>query len=547
MAKRSLRQSLRTAQYVASVVSASAASGCEPSEGRELDAGVACMANVSMPCSCGEREGTTLCTAARTWAECSCRSAPRIASDAGASTPAAERRLDAGQLSPSDPARQEQALADAEVAELGGDLPCDVRALLARRCSECHGEARQFGAPMSLTNWDELQRPVASKPAQTVAQLALARMRDDANPMPPASHERLSSAEVSLFASWLEGGAPKATTRCDVLPGPSRKPADSIPKPGDCEATYEVRAHGGSSADDKSKFKVSPKFDDRQYQCFYFDAPYSADAALFWYEPIVDNVQHAHHWILYATDNKLHEHGTTGLCNAAEPGAHFVAGWGPGTNNAFLPDDVALDLHTGPKSGLILELHYFNDTESTQEDASGVRFCTGRKDKRAHLAGVQSTGSEGICLEPGSKKEVAGVCTPRTDLGDIHITGLWPHMHKHARRMVLTINRAGGRRDVIHDAPFDFGAQLYYVKEDVVLHPGDTLETRCFYDNDTASRVGFGVGTQDEMCYGFVTAWPVGALSLASSGLGELRSDLLNRCVDLLSVLGSCNGLADAL
>jgi hypothetical protein len=49
------------------------------------------------------------------------------------------------------------------------------------------------------------------------------------------------------------------------------------------------------------------------------------------------------------------------------------------------------------------------------------------------------------------------------------------------------------------------------------------------------------------MCYGFITAWPIGSISNPPDPLSELRSDLNNRCVDLLSVLGSCNGLADAL
>jgi hypothetical protein len=91
------------------------------------------------------------------------------------------------------------------------------------------------------------------------------------------------------------------------------------------------------------------------------------------------------------------------------------------------------------------------------------------------------------------------------------------------------------------------GGQWRDQRVDVVVHPGDTLETRCFYENDTPDRAGFGEGTRDEMCYGFITAWPAGALVSGSDNLSSLRSDLSDRCADPLSVLASCNGIADAL
>jgi hypothetical protein len=346
--------------------------------------------------------------------------------------------------------------------------------------------------------------------------------------------------------TWVEAGAQKASAACSPAVSVPSAPVEA-PKPTDCEATYELRAHGGQSAGDQTKYAVAPHLDDSKYQCFYFDVPFADDSSLFWYQPILDNVKYIHHWILYATSSKQHDSGTSALCNSAEPGAHFVAGWGPGTSNVLLPEDVGMLLQSGSKAGLVLEIHYSNDSDVAQQDASGVRFCTGSRSKRPHEAAVHTTGSEGICIEPGTKREVSGICRPRTDLGDIHITGLWPHMHKRARRMTVTVARKAGGTEVIHDAPFDFNAQLYHVKNDVVVHPGDTLETRCFYENDTPDRAGFGEGTRDEMCYGFITAWPAGSLVSGSDNLSSVRSDLSDRCADPLSVLASCNGLADAL
>ena len=79
-----------------------------------------------------------------------------------------------------------------------------------------------------------------------------------------------------------------------------------------------------------------------------------------------------------------------------------------------------------------------------------------------------------------------------------------------------------------------------------MLRSGDTIEAHCIYDNETNQQVKFGERTQDEMCYVFTLAWPAG--SLVNQGLlgGAAGSTVgVNRCADDLSILQSCNGIAD--
>jgi hypothetical protein len=408
---------------------------------------------------------------------------------------------------------------------------------------------------MSLVTWDDLQKMAPITRTRTTRDAVLDRIKSSASPMPPAPYPRLSAAEIASYEQWLGKGAPKGTGgSCQAPPNTSAgdggvsadagyNPGSNLPKPSDCAETFSLTAHGTTGENDKTKFKMSsmPALEGNQYHCFYFKPPYEAGSGMLWYDSILDNKARLHHWILYATDNATHASGTSAPCNAAEPGAYFVAGWAPGATNASVPPDALLQLPSGPSAGLILEVHYYNDSGMEQLDGSGLTFCTGKPGVRPHTAGIHTLGSEGICVQPGVRaQEVVGSCTPRTDRGDIHITGVWPHMHKTARRQKVVIKRKGGASEVIHDEPFDFNAQIFYPKGDVVVKPGDTVETHCYYDNDSTTPIHFGERTQDEMCYSFISAWPAGALtpSIASS-------QGVNRCADDLSILGSCNGIAD--
>lgn len=512
---------------------------------------LACEPKDERSCSCGKQKGVSVCSKAGAWGACACESGddPRETMDAGkrpSQDAGSGKRTDAGTpAKPTEPSGGEPG----EKSDEKSALPCDVGAILTAHCGECHGEETAFGAPMSLVSWEDLQAPAPKTKGKKTFDVTLARVKDDAKPMPPAPHERLSDADVKVLEDWIAAGAPRGESSCEggSEPGAATGEDGVVPKPEDCESEFELRAHGGSTPDDKSKFATSatPALEGNQYHCFFFDPPYASDEAMFWFQPIIDNKASLHHWILYATDHKKHPSGTSAGCNASEPGAYFVAGWAPGANNAAIADDVSLQLPTGPNAGLILEVHYYNNTGKPQEDASGIRFCTGKKSKRQHLAAVHTLGSEGICINPGASSEVAGTCAPRQDMGDIHITGMWPHMHKLARRMKVTVKRKGGGTDVIHDAPFDFNSQIFHAKQDIVIKPGDTLETRCYFTNDTNAKVKFGERTQDEMCYAFIMAWPAGSLVSPPGPLSNPATDLLNRCADPLSILQSCNGIAD--
>ena len=545
---------------------------CSPTSSNGAStAPITCAPGQMMQCSCGTTTGTMSCMPTGFMGGCSCGTG-----GSSAVVPPVGGAVGAGGATSTPPA--------------SGQLPCDVSSIISSHCLLCHTNPPQFTAPMPLLTWANFHAQGVRTQDQLVYQLVGVRIQSTGAPMPPAPNPKLSDTEKATLLSWINAGAPPAASGgCDLAPpggagaggtsgtagstgiggtptggggvssgggaagaAGSGQYVDSTGGPADCTDYYEFTAHNQTGVDDKTPYQVpsNTNNDGNQYTCFYFDPPYKPDSQGLWFYPILKNTAVLHHWLLYATDAKTHDSGTLAPCQAVEPGAYLIAGWAPGASPSQLPADVGLSLPTGPNAGLILEMHHFNPNPSTpQTDTSGVKFCTAPANTRPHTAGVHFTGSDGICLNPNSQQTVSGVCNPQTDQGDIHIVNVWPHMHKLGTRMQLTITRADGTMETLHDQPFDFNAQISYPK-DVVIHPGDSMTTNCYYNNNTSAKVPFGENTQDEMCYGFVTAWPAGALAvdptkinivqLLGSGIQQQR-----RCMDLTSILNSCNGLAD--
>jgi hypothetical protein len=437
-----------------------------------------------------------------------------------------------------------------EDASAPPQLPCEVQRVLSENCQGCHQQPTRFGAPMPLLSHADLH--AAGVGDEPVWKRVGARIHDDERLMPPPPNQALPAADLELLDAWIERGAPaaKAGESCEPsASAPRAVYADPNTQPDDCENFYEFRAHDEGS-EEPWPVPDSLGNEGNRYMCFYFKAPWTENEKALWLHAQVDNSQVLHHWILYGTDRLPAQPGTFRPCSAVQLGAYFIAGWAPGGGDYMLPSNVEMDLPSGSEAGLILEVHYFSNNLKAAKDRSGVRVCTAPKGTRPELAGVHFTGTEGICVGPGSRQEVSGICNPRDDVGDVHIIGAWPHMHKLGRHMKISVLRKDGREEVMHDEPFDFQSQVYYpfAQDQWVLHPGDRLRTDCTYQNDANSSVPFGERTQDEMCYGFITAWPAGALENDPNDLAQLVGGPFQqdrRCLNPLSILQSCNGIND--
>jgi hypothetical protein len=281
--------------------------------------------------------------------------------------------------------------------------------------------------------------------------------------------------------------------------------------PADCEQRYKLLAHGVSMPNDATKFNVTGAPSKQFYQCFFFKAPWAADSVqALQFRPVLDDARVVHHWILYGMDSGANgtdgQVGGSGCSNGA-----FLAGWAPGGTGTDLPPDVGLQMPTGANAYLALQIHYNNVANYPDSlDASGVEFCTTKK-FRANTAGVHWLGSNSILILPHQTANVVSTCDP-TSTQPAHVLAESPHMHQTGVHAKLVLNRKDGTQETLHDQPFAFADQRSYPLS-VIVNDGDTLTTTCTYNNTTNGVISFGPNTENEMCYNFVTAYPVGSLS----------------------------------
>jgi hypothetical protein len=119
---------------------------------------------------------------------------------------------------PDDPAAHRDA--GHSPAKKATGLPCDVAAVLANACSDCHGATPSGGAKNRLVTYADLSAPTRNDPNETVAAQALGRMKSATRPMPPTG--QLEAATIAVFEKWVAAGLPKGT--CGDAPNSGNDP-----------------------------------------------------------------------------------------------------------------------------------------------------------------------------------------------------------------------------------------------------------------------------------------------------------------------------------
>jgi len=190
-------------------------------------------------------------------------------------------------------------------------------------------------------------------------------------------------------------------------------------------------------------------------------------------------------------------------------------GWAPGEEGMVLPDNVGFPMFDNEfKQAIRIEIHYNNPKLiSGMRDSSGVRFhytSAPRLHEAAFLQlGDPRLGLYGMEIADGLTKHefsCGGSCSSLFLDEPVTVIAEKLHMHQTGVRMVNEVIRGD---EVVHTAKvevydFDQQGQFQPQQESYQLQAGDKFRTTCYYKDGST----FGLGSQDEMCIGFLLYYP---------------------------------------
>lgn len=358
---------------------------------------------------------------------------------------------------------------------------CKVKAVFDKYCTQCHDGEGTANTPMGLTSYADLTKDSTLFPGKKVYERVGVRMHDTTRPMPPQGE--VSAADMALIDAWIAARAPGSSSEMCAPPPDAGVAVEEWP--ADCEEKYKFLANDGKGG----PFSVRPG--GQFYQDFMFNAPWTGDVQAVAFKPVVNNKKVLHHYILYQ-------------------GGAFLVGWSPGKHENALPTDVGVYM---PATGQMkMTVHYYNALPGAvaEKDASGVEVCITKK-KRPKTAAVMPFAANPVVPGNTQRIENSSTCTVQSSQ-PVHIITSSPHMHKLGIHAKLTVQRANGKTEVIHDKTFNFEEQTTY-PIDFVVNNGDKITTTCVYRNMSGASVAFGTNTEDEMCFNFALYYPMCGMS----------------------------------
>jgi hypothetical protein len=382
---------------------------------------------------------------------------------------------------------------DGGEAGVAGTLPCAVDDVLARRCRTCHGKTPSFGAPMSLVTYADLQAPAKSDPTQQVYQLVLTRIHDDAAPMPQPPNPRLVPDDMTTLDDWIAANAPSG----DGSACPDAGVPDAAPSTLSCTPDVALRPAAAWAM---------PTDQQDIYVCYGVDVPVTGSRQVIAFQPRIDNTRIVHHVLLYESTTAI---STTPFpCSGTSVRNKLLYGWAPGGQAFELPDVAGYPMGSGTAHYMV-QVHYNNITAlSGQTDSTGFDICT-TDQLRPNAADIVAFGSLNFTIPAHGSLDITCDWTLPATRPAYNVISAFPHMHQlgKAIRTTATTGDAGAPIDLGGVDSWSFSNQVWFPLT-AQIHPGDTVHTRCAWDNTTDTAVTWGEYTENEMCFSFTMYYP---------------------------------------
>jgi hypothetical protein len=105
-------------------------------------------------------------------------------------------------------------------------LPCEIDALLEKRCRSCHVQGGP--SPMALVSYEDLTAPSKSDAAKSMVAKMIERMRSTSAPMPP-SGPPATAEEIAALEAWVAAKTPRGECGAASDDGGTKGPSKPAP------------------------------------------------------------------------------------------------------------------------------------------------------------------------------------------------------------------------------------------------------------------------------------------------------------------------------
>lgn len=387
----------------------------------------------------------------------------------------------------------------------------DISRIIQTKCQQCHHP--NDVAPFSLLTYDD-----AATYADDIKLALTNKTMPPWKPVPGFGDFKdsygMSDYERQTFLDWIANGLPQGE------PGDAPDPLpvnDSPWQLGTPDLTLQMPEYTPPRAPDT-------------YRCFTVPSGLDARAYINASEAIPGSRQEVHHILLFVDENgdsaKLDgKDGQPGYDCFGGPGIEVnslsslssaiggvLGAWVPGARVRRLDDGIGV-LIPG-KSRIIVQVHY-HPSGRVSPDQTQVGFYFAPADSIQHRLINVPIVNTSFKIPPGANNYQVSASFTVPFFATGKAVNIAPHMHLLGRKINVEIQeRDGTVTPMIRIDDWDFNWQGFYTfTQPVDLKAGATVRLTSVFDNSDGNpknpnnplkAVGWGEGTNDEMCLAFV-------------------------------------------
>jgi hypothetical protein len=388
----------------------------------------------------------------------------------------------------------------------------DIQPLVAVKCAGCH-TADGIG-PIPLETYEQVSATKEAVKAAVAGRIMPPWLAQDGC-ADYLGDRSLTDDQIDTIVRWVDGGAPAGDPSDAPVPiEDTRRPLSRV----DFELPLPE--------------PYAPQIFPDDYRCFFLDWPATETLYATGFGVAPGNESIVHHVIAYvvppenvpifqAIDDASAEQGWKcfGSPGGDGPGqARWIGGWVPGLTGEDFPEGTGIEIQAG--SRIIVQLHYNSHGAPPAPDQTAILLRTDAAvEKKAAImpfADVNWIKSGTMTIPAHSQDVVHSVTLDPLSIVSLvtggEISGGKPltvysaglHLHTLGERAVTRLERADGNSECLLDVPrWNFHWQgNYNFTTPKQIAPGDEIYLECQWDNPGDTDVGWGEGTNDEMCLG---------------------------------------------